>query len=157
MPRQREQLRMRREVIKEILRREEIHTQIDLMQRLKEKDYRVTQSSVSRDLQEIDVVRVDGRYLPLEDVGGAGQALARLGELASYILSCAPAGPYLLVLKTPPGLATSVALALDQAAWPESAGTVAGDDTIFLALAGRLQQARLEARIAALMRRATHD
>ena len=49
-----------------------------------------------------------------------------------------------------------MALALDRASWPEVVGTVAGDDTFFVATAGRRQQARVEAKLAALAKEAIH-
>jgi transcriptional regulator of arginine metabolism len=57
------------------------------------------------------------------------------------VLSIEPAGDTLVVLHTPPGEANRVAVALDRLAWPEVVGTIAGDDTIFLALKdGRVQR-----------------
>ena len=68
----------------------------------------------------------------------------------------AHAGPHLLVVKTPPGIAPLVALDLDRENWPEVVGTVAGDDTFFVATAGRRQQARVEARLGALAKAERH-
>ena len=88
---------------------------------------------------------------------GAEQAPgSALAEVASYVVSVAAAGPHLLVVKTPPGIAPLVALDLDREEWPEVVGTVAGDDTFFVATAGRIQQARIEARLGALTRGERH-
>ncbi len=150
MPSRAESWQQRRSVIEEILRSEAIHNQTDLVERLTARGFAVTQSSVSRDLQEIGAVRVEGRYVPPDQLRGERPAGARLAEVAGFVLSIAPAGPNLLVGKTAPGVAAVVALALDRAEWPEVVGTIAGDDTFLIALAGRRQQARVEAKLAAL-------
>ena len=56
------------------------------------------------------------------------------------MLTCEPAGDALVVLHTPPGEANRVAVALDRLAWPDIVGTIAGDDTIFLAVKDRIAQ-----------------
>jgi len=147
MPRKGEGWRLRREAIESVLAREVIRHQSDLVERLAARGFSVTQSSVSRDLREIGAVHVDGRYLPSAAVAARPPAAGALGGVGGFLLSWRPAGPHLLVVKTPPGLASSVALALDQANWGEVVGTVAGDDTFFVATAGRREQAGLEARL----------
>ena len=156
MPIRGEGWQQRRAVIEEILRREAIHNQLELVARLTERGLAVTQSSVSRDLHEIGAVRVEGRYLPPDALGAGEPHPAELVDVAGFVQGMAAAGPYLLVVKTPPGIAPLVALAIDRAAWPEVAGTVAGDDTFFVATAGRRQQARVEARLAGLVKGAVH-
>ena len=150
MPSRSESWQQRRAVIEEILHSEAIHSQTDLVERLTARGLAVTQSSVSRDLQEIGAVRVEGRYMTPDQLRGERPAGAQLAEVAGFVLSVTAAGPNLLVGKTPPGIAALVALALDRAAWPEVVGTVAGDDTLLIAVAGRRQQARVEAKLAAL-------
>ncbi len=150
MPSRTESWQQRRAVIEEILRTEPIHSQVDLVERLTERGFSVTQSSVSRDLQEIGAVRVDGRYLTPDRLGAARPGAAELADVAGFVLGVAAAGPNLLVVRTPPGIAALVALALDHAGWPEVVGTVAGDDTFLVATAGRRQQARVEAKLGAL-------
>ena len=58
-----------------------------------------------------------------------------------------PAGPHLSVVFTATGAAQTVALAIDRAAWPEVVGTMAGDDTIFVATAGAQDQKRFFQRL----------
>jgi transcriptional regulator of arginine metabolism len=149
VPRDSEKLTERRRVIEEILHRETVASQAQLQRRLARLGFAVTQSSVSRDLKEMGVVRMDGRYVRADELGG-GRVVTTLDEVTAFVTQVMPAGPYLLVVKTPPGLAASVALAIDRAAWPEVVGTVAGDDTLFLATSGRRQQGRVEARLAGL-------
>ncbi len=148
--------RQRRAIIEEILRQEEIHNQLELLKRLRRKGFRVTQPSVSRDLAELQVVKVGGRYLPGDALGGAAVAERAIEGLAGSILSCAAAGPYMLVVKTPPGAAGQIALAIDHARWPEIVGTVAGDDTLFIATNGRRAQSRAMAVLNRLQRERVH-
>ena len=156
MPTRSESWQQRRAVIEEILRAERIRNQLELVARLSERGFAVTQSSVSRDLQRIGALRVGGRYLVPEALGAEQAPGSALAEVASYVVSVAAAGPHLLVVKTPPGIAPLVALDLDREEWPEVVGTVAGDHTFFVATAGRIQQARIEARLGALTRGERH-
>lgn len=156
MPSKVESWQQRQAAIEELLHHEEVHSQAELVELLTERGFAVTQSSVSRDLQEIGAVRVNGRYVAGDVLGGAAAAASELAEAAAFVKAVVPAGPHLLVVKTPPGIAALVALALDRASWPEVVGTVAGDDTFFVATEGRLQQARVEAKLAALAKEAVH-
>jgi len=164
VPRSGENWRERQEAIRAILDAEAVESQEQLVRRLKRRGFRVTQSSVSRDLAELGVAKVDGRYVALERLAeavapdGSGAAAApanRLAEVATFVDGVAAAGPHLLVLKTPPGAASPVGIAIDAARWPEVVGTVAGDDTVFIATPGRAAQARVEARLAQLTRRSS--
>lgn len=152
MPREVGISRERRRAIAQILRREVVRSQEDLRRKLRSRGYRVTQASVSRDLQDLGAAKVEGRYVPSRDLAAGARPGARLEEFAGFLVATATAGPHVLVVTTPPGLAPSIALALDQAGWPEVVGTLAGDDTFFVATAGRRQQARVEARLDALGR-----
>ena len=166
MPRSGENWRERQEAIRAILDAEAVESQEQLVRRLKRRGFRVTQSSVSRDLAELGVAKVDGRYVALERLteavapNGPGGATAPtsgdgLAEVAPFVRKFAAAGPHLLVVKTPPGAASPVGIAIDAARWPEVVGTVAGDDTLFIATAGRAAQARVEARLSQLTRRSS--
>jgi len=142
----------RHAAVRRLLATEQIHDQTALLRRLRSYGFPVTQSSVSRDLQELRAAKVDGRYLTAEALAGGPPPAGELAAEGAALLSVRAAGPNLLVLQTPPGHAAALALAIDRAGWPESVGTVAGDDTVFLATTGRQQQARLEARLAGIAR-----
>jgi len=92
----------------------------------------------------------DGRYGPPPAEAPVANPLEM--RIAAYLLSHAPAGDHLIVLKTPPGEAPGVALALDRLDLPGVVGTVAGDDTIFVAVAGRPALRAVQRRLDALMR-----
>lgn len=123
----------RRTLIADWLRAGGIAGQEALVARLAEAGVTATQATVSRDLESLGAVKVRQGYLLADAVrSSAGPGLATL--LAQWVTSIVAAGP-LVVLRTPPGSANIVAHAIDQAALGEVAGTIAGDDTIFVALA----------------------
>ena len=128
----------RQRIIADLLRAEPIGSQEEVTERLSVQGFAVTQATVSRDLEQLGAVKVKRggtlRYVLPDEMGDTGWAAARLGRiLAEWVQSIETAGP-LLVLRTPPGSAHIVGLALDQAKLPEIAGTISGDDTLFLAL-----------------------
>lgn len=144
----------RQRMIADWLRDFQVSSQEELAARLSLAGIAATQATVSRDLLEIGAVKLkrEGaiRYV-LPDQAGPSHAAAKLDRLlAEWVNAIIPAGN-LLVLKTPPGSANLVANALDAAGLEEVAGTLAGDDTIFVAIsdgsnphavAGLLQQRR---------------
>ena len=80
------------------------------------------------------------------------QLYPTLTELQPFVRSARPAGPHLLVISTRPGLAQTVALALDSMAMPEVIWTIAGDDIVFVATPNRRAQKGLERRFDRLLR-----
>ena len=140
----------RRTAILRILRGGVVRRQSDLAQLLKRDGFEVTQSSVSRDLRELGVLKASGRYLvPPDEVSRAN---GDFGTLAQFVRTVRPAGASITVIRTTIGAAPSVAVALDRAEWPEVVGTISGDDTIFLATADAHAQQRLIDRLNALFR-----
>lgn len=139
----------RRKALKALLRRRRPRTQQDLVRALEEKGFAITQSSLSRDLMHLGARKVDGAYRLVsgeEEDAEVGQAYPTLGELQPFVRSVRPAGPNLLVIATRPGLAQTVALALDSMSMPEVIGTIAGDDIVFVATPQRRAQRNLERR-----------
>ena len=110
-----------------------VATQEDLAAALSAEGWEVTQSSVSRDIQALKLVKADGGYRkPMQAAAGKDPDETRLRE---GVLLAQAAGENLVVVHTPPGEAQRVAVAIDRLAWPEVLGTVAGDDTLFVAVA----------------------
>jgi len=140
----------RQRLIADWLREQRVGSQDELVARLGLAGIVATQATVSRDLDELGAVRMrrDGemRYVLAEEID-TNAASARLDRLlAEYVTSITAAGT-LLVLRTPPGSANLVANAIDLAALREIAGTIAGDDTIFLALADGVVPGAFAARL----------
>ena len=129
MPIDREFQDQRRKAIIEILAERPIGRQIDLGRALRKMGFKVTQSSVSRDLQALGIVRREGFYR-LPNPKGDESAIGKMEEFIRRVRS---AGPHMLVFDTSPRMAKAVAVALKSAAWPEVRGVLAEDDTIFAA------------------------
>ncbi len=107
-----------------------IGTQADLKSHLERAGVPATQSSVSRDLEELGVLKYNGRYT-LPRANGAAQ---------HGLLGLDISGDNLVVAHTEMGLASAVAVQIDAAAIPEIVGTLAGEDTIFIAVTDRKAQ-----------------
>jgi transcriptional regulator of arginine metabolism len=123
--------RKRQEKMLALVQARRITTQQKLLHLLERAGVPATQSSVSRDLEELGIVKHRGFYrLPQAPDGAA----------AAGLLSLVSAGDCMLVARCEPGLASSVAVEIDRARISEIAGTVAGDDTIFVALVKPNQQ-----------------
>ncbi len=138
----------RRGAIVRILRTDAVRRQQDLVRLLQKAGFDATQSSISRDLRDLGVLKASGRYvLPPDEVTRAN---GDFGALAQFVRQLRRAGPALTVLRTTIGAAQSVAVAIDKAEWPEVAGTLSGDDTIFIATASRRAQDTLVTRLQAL-------
>ena len=125
----------RQRLIADWLRQHRIGSQEELVARLDLAGVPATQATVSRDLDELGAVRVRGggamHYRLPEQLAGSAGRLDQL--LADWVTDIIAAGN-LVVVRTPPGSANLVANALDGAGLDEVAGTIAGDDTIFVAL-----------------------
>ena len=115
----------RQQKILNLIRARRIGTQEELTAHLERVGVAATQSSVSRDLVELGVVKHNGHYtLPRNSTGARARGLLGLD----------PAGDVLIVAKCEPGLASAVAVEIDRALIPEIVGTLAGEDTIFIAV-----------------------
>ncbi len=115
---------VRQKRILSLIRARPIATQEELRSLLEKAGLPATQSSVSRDLEELGVVKHHGHYT-VPQTNGAG---------ARGLLSLDAAGDNLIVARTEPGLASAVAVEIDRAAISEIVGTLAGEDTIFIAV-----------------------
>lgn len=133
--------RKRQEAILSLIGKYQIATQEDLVDHLGRVGIHTTQATVSRDIGELGLVRVGGpesHYVkPSEGLGAASPAgrEERILRLLRDLPLTVRRGQGVAVLTTTPGSANSLAAAIDAAAWPEVVGTLAGDDTIFAALA----------------------
>jgi transcriptional regulator of arginine metabolism len=155
MPSDHEHRAQRQQAIVSLLGEARVTSQGELVEMLRSRGIAATQSSVSRDLRDLGVAWIGGRYaLPAPaGPGQAGEAPAEpgLGEVSRFLREARPAGPHLTVVTTAPGAAQGVAFALDRAGWPEVVGTLAGDDTLFAATATAADQQRLLARLRSIL------
>ncbi len=118
--------------ILELISTRAVHTQEELAEALASEGWEVTQSSVSRDIAALRLIKSGGAYR--RPSGAATPVDPDERRIAEGVLTIDRAGEALVVLHTPPGEANRVAVALDRLAWPDVVGTLAGDDTIFLAV-----------------------
>ena len=125
----------RQRAILDAIARRDVATQAELRGLLKARGFAADQATISRDIRELGLVKASGdgvhyRYAPV----GAAAPPARLeaAAIVARLVRKVEASGNLLVLKTDPGEAGPVGLALDRIGWPEIAGTVAGDDTLLV-------------------------
>jgi transcriptional regulator of arginine metabolism len=146
----------RRQAIRELMRTTAIATQEQLRELLADRGFEVTQATLSRDL-----ARLGARHVSRPD-GGAVYELeeARVPSpadpvvaLAGIVRTIAENGS-LVVVHTQPGAAQAVARSIDMARFSELLGTLAGDDTIFLAPVRGVTAKRLRGRLAEFLARA---
>jgi transcriptional regulator of arginine metabolism len=140
----------RRTMLAKIIREQSVGRQTELVTMLRKHGHVATQSSVSRDLRELGVAKVGDRYVLPDAAAGPKNDFSALKQ---FVRARSTAGTNLTVLKTTVGAAQSVAVAIDTARWPEVVGTISGDDTIFIATTGALEQRQLGDRLLSIFGR----
>ena len=143
---------LRQRAIRDLVEQRPIRTQQELAASLRDRGFRTTQATISRDVAELGLVKA-GRggtsayALPprLREADASGEDRVRL-LLTDLPVEIRDAGT-MLVLRTLPGSAHPLAAALDRARWPEVVGSIAGDDTVFIAFADRSSLARVKRRL----------
>lgn len=126
----------RQHALKQLIKGKQLSTQEELKEELEGMGIEVTQSSLSRDLNEIGVIKKQGFY-HLLTTGHPGGMMPPLSSLKW-------AGPNLLILKTYPSMAPSMGALIDEQNLPGIMGTVAGDDTVFVATGPTVDHHQLE-------------
>jgi len=119
----------RQSAILQAITQEEVSTQNDLVRALKKRGIAATQVSISRDIAELGLMKVGGVYHPA--VAEAAHDVEM--PLRTFVRSVVAAGPNLTVIRCDTGTAPRVSLVLDGLALPGLVGTLAGDDTVFVA------------------------
>ena len=150
----------RQQTIVSLVDQERLSTQEDIRARLSSMGLDATQSTISRDIEELGLARVhdhDGvRYVVPGGANGGGDGnghmplpiLTRL--LQEFALSFTRAD-HAVVIRTPPGAAAALAEGLDRAGLPDVAGTIAGDNTILVIGRERVTSRRLEDELTRIM------
>ena len=128
----------RHRAIAELIRGQPLANQEELAERLAALGFAVTQATISRDLEQLGAIKVrrEGRLaytLPDQLANGVPNSSQFATVLRDWVRSIDVAGN-LVVLKTPPGSAHLIGVALDRAALPDVVGTICGDDTVFVAV-----------------------
>ena len=141
----------RRTQILNLLRTGPTVTQDELRRKLARRGIRVTQATVSRDIEELGLVKTRSGYRLPDAAEPPAPVQPTLQVILKEFLEDARQASNLVLLKTHPGNAHSVAAALDAQDWPEVVGTVAGDDTIFVATPSAREAAQFRKKILALV------
>lgn len=134
--------RLRQQQIRDIVEQRPIRTQHELAAALREHGFRATQATISRDVSEMGLVKLDQDGVQSYSPPPRGAETEISGEerlrtlMRDLPIDVREAG-LLLVVRTIPGSAHAIAAALDRARWPEVVGSVAGDDTVFIAFGDR--------------------
>jgi transcriptional regulator of arginine metabolism len=126
----------RQKAIADLIRSGALGSQEEVTERLDGLGFRVTQATVSRDLDQLGAIKVKRggvmSYSLPDQIADSDWAAGRLQRIVSEWVQSVEAAGNMIVIKTPPGSAHLVGAALDQAKVPEIAGTVSGDDTILI-------------------------
>jgi transcriptional regulator of arginine metabolism len=138
---------LRQRGILELLKQGPVASQEDLQRALRKRGLKVGQATLSRDIRDLRLAKTaDGYSLSARD-GSSAPPLPPVSRLVrEFVLEVRPA-QNLLVIKTTVGSAQPVAAALDEEEWPESVGTIAGDDTILIVCPNKEDAQKLAARI----------
>jgi transcriptional regulator of arginine metabolism len=121
-------------MVLELVSKGRIKSQYDLQTELAARGVIVNQATLSRDVHALGLLKgKDGYELPTANGAGAADASLALYSVVHAWFESAEAAGSLVVVKTPPGGASPLAIALDRAGWAEIVGTIAGDDTLFVA------------------------
>jgi transcriptional regulator of arginine metabolism len=144
----------RQQAILSLVGRERLSSQEEIRSRLLLMGLEATQSTISRDVEELGLARVHDREGLRYVMPGASRSAAPMRmlrhALLEFALAFVPAN-HLLVLRTPPGAASALGEAIDRAELPEVAGTIAGDNTILIVPADGVSARAVETALRAAM------
>lgn len=150
--------RLRQQQIRDLIGSRPIRTQQELAAALRDRGFRATQATVSRDIAEmglVKVARVGGERvyaLPARPGPPEKSADERLAMILRDLPVTIRSAGLIVVLRATPGSAHPIAAALDRTRWPEVVGSIAGDDTVFVVCQDRPATERLGRRLARLAR-----
>lgn len=142
----------RHELILNLIREKPIRNQGELLRELETAGVAMTQSTLSRELKALGIAKTPDGEGGYRYSAGEASGKGPLSALIAFVREIERAGN-LIVVRTPPGNAQGVAHGLDEIAWPEVMGTIAGDDTILLICRSDEQAAGAEKRLRALTER----
>lgn len=127
---------LRQRKILELIKEHDVETQEDLVKKLRENGFDVTQATVSRDIKELSLIKIaTDKNTYKYSVASEPRYNLNVDRLSKLLKDSAISIDYsdnLIVVKTLPGVANAIASCIDHIQWPEIIGTIAGDDTILL-------------------------
>lgn len=131
----------RKQALVELLKTQALSNQSEVVSAMQQKGIEVTQPSISRDFRELGVVKLGGRYVIASPA--QAQVVTSLETNLEMIRSAQAVGDNLIIVKTPAAAGSIVASEIDARSFPGVIGTVAGDDTIFIAVSDKENQRNL--------------
>ena len=147
--------RIRLQLLKKIICGQEVSDQVQLLNELRNSGIETTQATISRDLQELNVVKVRAKpgHYKYEILGKASESdlSEQLTVVFDNFVNEIKSTNNLIVIKTAPGNANSVAVIIDRLGLPEILGTIAGDDTILVIVDTDENRRRIENRFIAIL------
>jgi transcriptional regulator of arginine metabolism len=143
--------RLRHNAILELVRSGEIASQEDLMRGLKSRNIDVSQSTLSRDIQELRLAKAGGHYTVVDSETAIQHSEGSLNRIMSEFMVDIDVAQNIVVVKTGPGHASTVSQALDEAGWPEWVGSIAGENTVFVVARSSRDAKKLEQRLRRLL------
>lgn len=146
---------LRQRSIRDLIEQRTIRTQQELAAALREHGFQATQATISRDVAELGLVKRSrggtvAYALPPRLIEAETSGEDRLRTLFADLPAEIREAGLLLIVRTLPGSAHAIAAALDRARWPEVIGSIAGDDTVFIAFADRTSLSRIKQRLSRL-------
>ncbi len=148
---------LRQREIRDLLGQRPIRTQQELASALRERGFRATQATISRDVAELGLIKsnqdgVQTYTVPARLTEAESTGEERLRALLHDLPVDVRESGLMIILRTLPGSAHAIAAALDRTRWTEVVGSIAGDDTVFVACADRAALQRVRGRLASLGR-----
>ena len=143
--------RLRHNAILDIIRSGTISSQEELLHGLKSRRIEVSQSTLSRDIQELRLAKTAGVYTVGDSQEPAKPSDDSFRRIIREFLIDIALAKNIVVVKTGPGHASTVSQAIDDAGWPEAIGTIAGENTVFIATRSDQEGKKLEHRLRELL------
>ena len=143
--------RHRHKVILDLVRTGEITSQDELMHGLKSRNIDVSQSTLSRDIQELRLAKTGGIYTVVDTDAPAKPSEDSLLRIVREFMVDVDVAQNIVVVKTGAGHASTVSQAMDEAGWPESIGSIAGENTVFIVARSPRDGRKLAARLRRLI------
>src|SRR3989442_15615497 len=143
--------RLRLNAILELVRWGEIASQEDLRRGLRARNITVSQSTLSRDIQELRLAKAGGVYTVVDAEPAIQQSEGSLSRIIRDFMVDVDVAQNIVVVKTGPGHASTVSQALDEAGWPEWVGSIAGENTVFVVARSGKDAKKLEQRLRRLL------
>ena len=145
----------RQNAILELIARQDVETQEDMINKLRELGYEVTQATVSRDIRELKLSKVltaKGTYKYVKHQTNHHTGNVKFNHAVVDSITGVDYSANIIVLKTYPGLAMAVASGVDALNLPDVLGCIGGDDTILIVTSGALASAEISSKIKELIR-----